>query len=145
MKLHPAKWQSRLESMTLKKLYHLYEISKLWQSIGREEVRPAPRFPYAGPHYIRTINKERSKERMALTKRTWQHIEHVYQRIHNRDPEFFWTVYDSCEGAFGFVALWDHWQPSLKQVVCGLQPVDPCTRPAFVKQYLWGDSSDEDL
>lgn len=37
-----------------------------------------------------------------------------------------------------FIVIWDHWQPSLKQIVCS-------ARPSFEKQYLWDDSSDEDV
>ncbi len=137
MQLDPAKWQSRLESMTLKQLYLLHEISKLWQSIGREEVGPVHRAPHLVFYYI-------SNTRVALKERIWQQLEHIYRRIHNRGPELV-CAYDLEEGAYGFVVMWDHWQGALKQVVCGLPPVDPCTRPAFVKQYLWGDSSDEEL
>lgn len=144
MKLGPAQWQSRLDSMTLKRLFELHEMTKLWQSIGREEVRPAPRCPNPKPNYVPDIDKGRSKERVALEQGIWQHIEHIYRPIHNAEPDAPW-VYDLEEGAFGFVVIWDHWQPCLKELVLSLRPVDPCTRPEFAKQYLWDDTSDEEV
>lgn len=144
MKLDPAKWLSRLESITLKRLYELHEMTHLWQSIGREEVRPAHPHPCSS-NYISSINKQQSKECVALEKRIWQHIEHIYQRIHNGDPEFVWGTYELNEGAYGFLVIWDHWQGCLEQVVLGLRPVGPCTQPDFVKQYIWDDTSDEEV
>ena len=130
--------------MTLKQLYLLYEMSKLTQSIGREEVVPAPRFPDAEPNLIHAINQGRSKEHEALSETIWQHIEHVYQRIHNRDAELIWA-HSLYEGSLGFIVMWDHWQPSLKQVVCGRRSIDPSPWPSFEEQYLWDDSSDEEV
>lgn len=142
MTLDPTKWQSRLETMTLKQLYQLHEISKLTQSIGREEVVPAPQFPDAEPNSIHANN--RGKEHEALSERIWQHIEHIYQRIHNRDAELVW-VHSLYEGSYGFIVMWDHWQPSLREVVCGRRSIDSSPRPSFEKQYLWDDSSDEEV
>ena len=130
--------------MTLKRLFELHEMTKLWQSIGREEVRPPPRWPNPKPNYVPDIDKGRSKERVALEKRIWQHIENIYRPIHNAEPDAPWA-YALEEGADGFVVIWDHWQGCLKQIVIGLRPVDPCTRPDFVKQYLWDDTSDEEV
>ena len=152
MKLDPAKWQSRFESMTLKRLYELCEMTHLQQSIGREEViRAHP--PPCSPSYL-SLLKERSKERVALEKRIWQHIEHLYQRVHEGEPESIWGIkqpeslwgtYELEEGAYGFLVIWDHWQGCLKQVVLGLRPVGQCTEPDFVKQYIWDDTSDEEV
>ena len=144
MKLDPTEWQSRLEPMTMKQLYQLYEMSTLTQSIGREEVVPAPRFPDADPNSIHAINKGRSQERVALSEKIWQRIEHTYQRIYHRDAELVW-VHTLYEGAWGFIVMWDHWQSSLKEVVCGRRSIDPSPRPSFEKQYLWNDSSDEEV
>ena len=123
--------------MTLKRLFELHEMTRLSQSIGREEVRPPK------PKYLHEIDIGPSKERMALQKRIWQHIENIYRPIHNAEPDSP-EAYALEEGAFGFVVIWDHWQGCLKQIVIGLRPVDPCTRPDFVKQYLWDDTSDEE-
>ena len=90
--------------MTLKQRYQLYEVSKITRRIGREEIVPAPRYPHAEPHSIHAIDRGRSKERVALGEMIWQHIEHVYQRIHDRDPERV-SAYSLYEGAFGFIVI----------------------------------------
>ena len=146
MKLDPAKWQSRFESMTLKKLYEVHEISKIWQSIGREEVRPAHRFPDARPGSFSAINTARSKERVALSEKIWQYIEQIFQRFYNREADTVWMPDDLYEGTHGFIVMWDHWQPSQKFLLCGRRRIDPSTpRPPFEKQYIWEDSSDEEV
>ena len=144
LKLKPAQWQSRLESMTLKRLFELHEMTKIWQSIGREEVRPAPRWPNPKPNYVPDIDKGRSKERVTLEKKIWQHIENTYRSIHNAEPDAPWA-YTLEEGVDGFVVIWDHWQPELKDIVLGQRPVEMYTRPDFVRQYLWDDTSDEEV
>ena len=144
MRIDAVEWQSSLEAMTLKQLYHLCEMSKLTQSIGREEMVPAPQYPDAKPDSVHAINHGRSEERDALDRRIWEHIEHTYLRIHNQDAEYPW-IHTYYEGYLWFIVMWDHWQPSLKEMVCRRRPTDPSLRPSFEKQYLWDDSSDEEL
>ena len=148
MKMDPDKWQSRLESMILKQLYEVYEISHIWQSIGREEVRPYRVFAYAQPGSVSAINQQRSKERVDLGERIWQYIEQIFQRFYHKEADNFWVVDVPYEGAHGFLVMWDHWQPSQKFFLCGgQQTVPPTKRPSFEeqKQYLWEDSSDDEL
>lgn len=143
MKVDAAEWQSRLESMTLKQLYHLCEMSKLTQSVGREEVVPAPRHPDVPPDSVHAINSGRSEKRVTLEKRTWEHIEHTYQRVHHREAEDPW-IHTKHEGYLWFIVMWDHWQACLREVVCGRRPMDPSPDASFEKQYLWDNSSDEE-
>ena len=68
MKLSPATLQKRIESKTLKQLYHLYKISKLTQNISKEA------FPYVKDsdidiNSVSKINHRRSKERATLDRR----------------------------------------------------------------------------
>lgn len=144
MKVDTTEWQPRLEAMTLKQLYHLCEMTKLTQSIGREEVVPAPPFPNADPDSAIAINSGQSKERIALGEKTWEHIERTYQRIYHRDAEYPW-IFAKDEGFLWFIVMWDHWQPSLRQIICRWLPTDPSPRASFEKQYLWDDSSDEEV
>lgn len=46
------------------------------------------------------------------------------------------------EGFMDFLALWDHWQNSLQEVVCGRWSKEP----PYIEKFhweLWEDSSDE--
>ncbi len=143
MKLDPAGWPSRLEPLTLKQLYQVYEMSILTQSIGREEVVPAPRNPDAELYSPRAINEGRSEKRITLGDSIWQHLESTYQRIHQRDAEHV-SAYSLYQGSMGFIVMWDHWQACLMEIVCLRRPNKPSLRPAFEKRYIWDDSSDED-
>ena len=144
--MDPGKWQSRIESMILKQLYEVYEISKLRQSIGREEVRPAHQFTDARPGSLRAINRERSRERVALGEKIWQYIEQTFQRFYHREAENdFWGVDDLYEGTPGYIVMWDHWQPTQKFILCGRQRQPSTPRPSFEKQYFWEDSSEEEV
>ena len=140
MKIDATEWPPRLEAMTLKQLYYLYEMTKLTQSIGMEEIVPAPPFPNADPDSVIAINSGQSKERIVLGEKIWGHIERAYQRIYHKDAEYPWILAKD-EGFLWFIVMWDHWQPSLKQILCGRRPIDS----AFEKQYLWDDSSDEEI
>lgn len=139
MKLDPAEWQSKLEPMTLKQLYLLYEMSDLPQSIGREDS-----VPDVEPGSIYNINNGESDKCIALRKKIWQYTESTYQRICKRDPEPIWAhaIY---AGALGFLVIWDHWQLSLWEVICGRRRREATPRSSFEKQYVWDDSSDEEV
>lgn len=121
MNLEPAQWASRLESMKLKQLYYLCEMSKLTQSIGNEEKLPAPE--------ARPIGRGRSKKRNSLEAKIWDHIESIYQRTYREKSDYPW-IYAKHEGSLWFVVIWDHWQGSLKQIVCG------GPKPSTAKSYL---------
>lgn len=93
MKMDAAEWQPRLDAMSLKQLYYLCEMTKLTQSIGREEVVPAPVFPNADPQSAIAINSGQSEKRITLGEKTWEHIESIYQRVYyHRDAEWPWIL-----------------------------------------------------
>lgn len=133
MQLETAEWQSRLEHTRFKELYYLYEMSNLTQSIGREEI-----LPNADPYSIDFIIRGRSDKRSTLGGRIWRHIDDTYQRTHSSRSDYPWT-YGKLEGGLWFVVMLDHWQGSLKQIICG----EP--RPSLEKQSLWDDSSGEEV
>lgn len=143
MRLDRPEWHSKLEPLTLKQLYQVYEMSILTQSIGREEVVPAPRYPDAEPYSPRAINEGRSEKRIALGECICRHLLSTYQRIHKEDAQLV-GAYSLYEGSLGFIVMWDHWQSSLMEIVCRRRPKDRSSRPDFEKRYLWDDSSDED-
>lgn len=137
MTIDAEEWQPRLDTMSLKQLYYLCEMSKLTQSIGREEIVPAPQFPNADPDLAIAINSGRSKKRIALDERIWGHITRVYQRVYHREAEWPW-IFTKEEGYLWFIVIWDHWQPSLKSIVCS-------SRQSFEQMHLWDDTSDDDI
>ena len=129
---------------SLKNLYLLHEISKLRQSIGMEQVRPDPWFPGAKLSYICNIRKKRSTKHVILRNRIWKQIKHVFQHFHDREPDPVWDG-DHYEGAYGFIVMWDQWQPPREYISCGRRPIDPSTWLSFEEQYLWEDNSDEEV
>ncbi len=140
----PSKWLSKLESMTLKQLYRLHEMTKLTQSIGQgEEPIPPPMFLDEPPDSVHSINSGQSEQRIALSDQVWQQIQHISQRIFHQDAQAP-IVYAKHEGFMWFVVLWDHWQESFKDLVChqSTTPAELKPSPALEKQYLWDDSSD---
>ena len=73
-----SKRLSRLESMTLKQLYRLHEMTRLTQSIGqREESIPPPIFLDQPPDSIHFINSFRSEKRDILMGEVWKQIQHI--------------------------------------------------------------------
>ena len=134
MRLDAAEWQMRLDAMTLKQLYHLYEMSRLTQSIGGEEVIPAQ------DDSMSAIKMGRSEKRIDLERSTWKHIERIFQDVYGDNAIDVWGR-AAFEGFMWFLIIWDHWQPELNIVVCG-QPTSP--GPSFEKENLWDDSSDDE-
>ena len=142
MKLDASEWESRLEHITSKQLYYLHEMTKLTQSIGREEAVPPPLFPDEPPDSVHSINTGRSEKRIALEERVWQQIQDICQRIFNQDA-LYPDVYAKHEGFMWFVVMWDHWQPSLKDMVLHQSTSRIKPSPDVVKRYLWDDDPKE--
>ncbi len=142
MRLDRSEWNSRLQAMTSQELYYLCEMTILTQSIGREEIVPPPMFPHEPSDSVHSINNGRSEKRIALEGRIWQQIQRnswQFFEQNAQDP----SIYTNHKGFLWFVVLWDHWQPSLKDMVCH-QSVSPRTISAAIqKQYLWNDELDE--
>lgn len=139
MNLNPSEWKVRLEAMTSQELYYLHEMTKLTQSIGKEEIVPPPLFTDQPPNSIHAINSGRSEKRIAVEETVWQQVERSSQRIFGEEavhPE----VYTKYEGFMWFVVIWDHWQPSLKDAVLHTSRSAKRRSPEFVKRYLWNDN-----
>ena len=144
MELDSNKWLSRLDSMTsLKQLYLLHEIYKLGQWIGIER-RPDLRLSDAELSDISSTRRKRSSRRPVIRNRIWKQIKHIFQHFHDREPDPVWNG-DHYEGVYGFIVMWDHWQPPREYIPCGRRPIDPSTRLSFEEQYLWEDNSDEEV
>ena len=143
MKMDLSGWRSRLQSMTLKQLYYLHEMTKLTQSIGQgEEKVPPPFFPDEPRDSIHSINSGQSDKRIALGEKVWQQIQDVSQRIFNQDaPDP--SAYTKEEGFLWFVVMWDHWHLSLKDMVYHQSRSTIRPSPDIEKRYLWDDNEDE--
>ena len=128
--------------MTSQELYYLREMTKLTQSIGREEIVPPPMFPRGPSDSVHSINSGQSEKRIALERRIWLQIQRNSWRFFERDAQDP-SGYAKHEGFLWFVVLWDHWQPSLKDMVChqSVSLVKPS--PAVKEQYLWNTGLDE--
>ncbi|KAI4120189.1 MAG: hypothetical protein LQ338_007192 [Usnochroma carphineum] len=117
MRLDLSEWDPRLQAMTSQELYYLREMTKLTQSIGREEIVPPPMFPDEPSDSVHSINSGQSEKRMTLARRIWQQIQRNSRHFFERDAQDP-SVFAKHEGFLWFVVLWDHWQPSLKDMVC---------------------------
>ena len=142
MRLDPSEWDYRLQAMTSQELYYLWEMTLLTQSIGRKEIVPPPMFPDEPPDSVHSINSGRSDKRIALEQKVWEQIQRNSLRFFKRDAQNP-SVYAKHEGFLWFVVLWDHWQPSLKDMVCHQSVSLKKPSPAVQEQYLWNDRLDE--
>lgn len=142
MILEPSEWDSRLQTMTSQELYYLHEMTKLTQSIGRDETVPPPSSQREPPDSDHPLDFNRSENRIALERKTWQQIESISLRFFERDAHDT-SNFAKHEGFLWFVNIWDHWQPALKDLVChqSRSPVKPSD--AVIQRYLWNDSLDE--
>ena len=138
LRIDPSAWDSRLQAMTFRELYYLHEMTKLTQSIGREETVPQPMYPNVPPEAVNSINHGRSEKRDALERRVWQQVQHNSLRFFDRDA-LHAAGFAKHEGALEFVAIWDHWQPSLKEMVLHESRSTIKLSPAVKKEYFWND------
>jgi len=104
----------------MKQLHHLYEMTGLTQNIGGEEVLPPTYREDYWSENIYHVSFRRPKERLALEDMILKELEQTYQRIH-RGKRHDMSEYAFHEGHLSFVALWDHQQPLLKNIVCGMR------------------------
>jgi hypothetical protein len=128
--------------MTSQELYYLREMANLTQSIGREEDVPPPMFPDQPPDSFHSINQGRSEKRIALEEKIWEQVQRNSRRFFDRDAQDT-SIYAKHEGFLCFVVMWDHWQPSLKDIVCHQSVSTIRLSPEVVSQYLWNDGLDE--
>ena len=142
MKLDPAEWPPRLESLTQQQLYYLLDLAKLTQSIGYEEDIPPPPFPNSPPDSIHAINMGQSDKRIALENTLHERIQHISQRFFQRDAGYP-IAYAKGNGFLFFVALWDHWQPYLEDMVSHLSRSTIKLSPEETRRYFWDDNFDK--
>ena len=132
--------------MTSQQLYYLHEMTKLTQNIGQEE-EGYPSYEkskiYSDPFHL--INLGQSDKRIALEHKVWERMQRISQRFFQQDAGAA-CVYAAHEGFLWFVTVWDHWQPSLKDMVFHLSRsrgrVGPT--PEETRRYLWDDDFDKD-
>lgn len=131
--LSEADADQRLQCLTsARQLYVLYEICLLPPGIDSTAPLDRARWRQARSLHIRR----------RLREAVWRRIEQSYQQAYGggtpEDVEY-WAHED---GYGGFVALWDHWQENLKQVICGLRPVPLGQAAGYDHLELW-DSEQE--
>ena len=138
LRIDTSAWDSRLQAMTSRELYYLHEMTKLTQSIGREETVPPPIYPNATSDSVNSTNHGRSEKRDAVERRVWQQIQHNSLLFFDRDA-LHAAVFAKHEGALEFVAIWDHWQPSLKEMVLHESRSTIKLSSAVKKEHFWND------
>jgi hypothetical protein len=125
MKLETTQLQSRLEAIPLKQLFYLLEMAQ-FNYHDESEIRKEgpfihyPWFPDAEPGSVHAAYVWEPTARWRLRFAIDQHLYRRYFQIHNRIPES--TLNYGNEGYHPFIALWDHWQSSLQEIVCGTGP-----------------------
>ena len=137
----PVERQARLQSMSLKQLIYLCEISWLPKGMGPgEEAIQSPVNPGVarGPEPAK-----RYQARRALSKLVMEQTELVYRRIYGQDMEAIWVIAMD-EGYDAFLVMWDHWQSSLLDVVCSRRSKEPPYNKGFHME-LWEESSEEEM
>ncbi|KAL1967196.1 hypothetical protein VTN77DRAFT_3487 [Rasamsonia byssochlamydoides] len=127
MRLDPASRRQRLDSMTLKQLYRVYEMALLQQTIGDETIPAAA---------------QQERERGDLAGEIWNHIQCTYQRIHKREASFV-GIYGLEEGFSVHYILFDHAQELVKEVVCGKLAGAPKPNPV-PEESVWTPPSDDE-
>ena len=138
MKLDYSEWDERLPEFTSQELYYMHEMSKLPQSIGREELVPPPMFPDQPPESIHSINWGQSDKRHHLEERIWEQIQNNTLRFLDRDA-YTTEEYAKRNGFYPFVNIWDHWQPQLEEIVCQNGPKIGPLSPEVIRHHLWNN------
>jgi len=104
MKVNAIEWQSRLEAMTLKQIYHLYEMSRLTQSIGGEKIISPLRHSCHDPDSLHAINSNKFKKRKALKRKIMDYLKRRYMEVYNEGAEDSW-IYANDEGFLWFIIM----------------------------------------
>ncbi|KAL8869502.1 MAG: hypothetical protein Q9174_004226 [Haloplaca sp. 1 TL-2023] len=116
MEMDMSEWDSKLQEMTSRELYYLHEMTYLTQRIGTEETTHQPAASYQPAPLARTLNFDRSEKRESLSERIWQRIKSNSWRFYELPAQNV-SNFSRHEGFLGFVAIWDHWQPFLEDVI----------------------------
>lgn len=130
---NPVERQAGLQSMSLKQLLYLCEISWLPDGMGPGgEVTSSPRHPGVEPESESATYQQRVQARKALSKMISEPTELTYRRIHGQDMELIWVIAID-EGYSDFLVMWNHWRSSLQNVVCGR----PSKESPYKKKFHW--------
>jgi len=131
MRAEPSDWERLLEPITsLRQLYYLFELCGLPDRFREGDG--------AAPGSIARMNggAPERQARGALRSAVWARLERVYRSVHDGYPEDV-RSYALEDGFQEFVVIWDHWQDSLKQIVCGIRPGDGGRPWSLDKPELW--------
>jgi len=133
--LDAAGLQSALHDIPLQQLFYLEEMARISEH-STQRGGPVPATTYQSmstkinPRHI-------PRECCSLGWAIQKHIEDTYESIHHRTLHA--PILDAIEDGFrNFVVMFDHYQPSLKEIVCG------GPRWALEKQHLWVDDDPEE-
>jgi hypothetical protein len=144
MTLNPSEWQARLETISIKQLLHLYEMSMFPKSIGEEETLTPSRsyFPEEPDSWI-NVPSGTSPKRSRLETEIDNRITKVYWDVHAKsNPTVSWSDFS---GFRWWISIWDHFQENLRVIVCGVRIGYPSFSPGrLAKPELWDESSDEE-
>ncbi|KAL8648399.1 MAG: hypothetical protein Q9226_006012 [Calogaya cf. arnoldii] len=130
----PIQRQSKLQTMSLKQLLYLCEISWLPDGLGPGEgVASTPEDLDSAPGSNSMIDqRQRIEEREKLSAMILASTKQMYQRIHGCEMELIWVI--AMDEGFGdFLVMWDHWRSSLQEVICGRRSKEP----PYKKEFLW--------
>lgn len=108
---HPEQRQSKLRSISLKRLLYLCEISWLPNGMGAGED--------VDPDSESVAYQQRIQARQVLSKQVLEHTESTCQRTLGKDIDLTWAIAMD-EDYSNYLLTWDHWQSYMKEVVCGI-------------------------
>lgn len=123
-----TRWEHRLAQITnLRHLYYLYELCVLPRNIA-EDIPPKDVEFYGlgapDPVFAR------------LRSAVWQRMDEISYAAFGKGAEDV-EIYGMEDGHLWFVALWDHWQENLKQVICRLKPTELGKQAELDRVDLW--------
>ena len=102
----PSMWSLKIEALTLKQLYYLFEMTSLTQSIGQgEEQIPSPNCDYHHIDCVDSIHCATSKEHLALGEKVWARIQDISQQMLGQEAQHPWT-FAKLEGFMDFLITW---------------------------------------
>ncbi|KAI1363879.1 hypothetical protein F5Y08DRAFT_340204 [Xylaria arbuscula] len=144
LELGPSSWRQRYKSFTLRQLHRTSEMIHLDLPLG-EEFWPNP--PLVLPYSFARASESRGK--------LWLELEDFQQEkrreVHGPDvPDLHWVVeavpQSRLGGVDGFLAIWDHFESEFHYQTVGLCKPGNTPRPyeEYMREVVWGDSSDED-
>ncbi|KAI1349147.1 hypothetical protein F5Y01DRAFT_317028 [Xylaria sp. FL0043] len=144
LELGPLLWKERYMSFTLRQLYRTSEMVHLNDPLG-EEIFPEPPL-IMGYSFVKA-----SENRVKLFDELTEYQEEARKRIHGQDvPNLYWISWApprmGVGGVGGFLTIWDHCEDELYAQTVGFLRRGNTPRPydEYMREVVWGDSSDEE-